>query len=402
MRAIVLEADWDPRPGSRVSAAEREAKKAMGSAVWRHPRFAAAQVADPTLGPREVIIQVRACGVCGSDTHCYETDAEGYIIFSGPVRLPVIPGHEYTGVVVAKGAEVKNLHVGDLVAAEGMLNCGVCEACRVGRPNQCPHLEMVGFSAPGAYAEYIVTEERFCWSLNGLAQRLGDAQRALELGALIEPIACSYNGIFVSGRGMRPGDHVVIHGCGPIGLGAITLARAAGAATILAFDVSPARCEVAMAMGADEAHDPRKLNEEGSSPAEEVRRATKGWGADLQIEAAGAAKFTMPEIERSFAPGGQMIYLGRTGERAPVMLDALVTGASSISGSRGHVGGGCFPQVIRLLERDLLRAEPMITSRLPFDEALGALAQSCTRQDGKIMLVYDQAAQVPSAGGMTT
>jgi threonine dehydrogenase-like Zn-dependent dehydrogenase len=256
MRAIVLEADWDPRPGSRVSAAEREAKKAMGSAVWRHPRFAAAQVPDPTLGPREVIIQVRACGVCGSDTHCYETDAEGYIIFSGPVRLPVIPGHEYTGVVVAKGAEVRNLHVGDLVAAEGMLNCGVCEACRVGRPNQCPHLEMVGFSAPGAYAEYIVTEERFCWSLNGLAQRLGDAQRALELGALIEPIACSYNGIFVSGRGMRPGDHVVVHGCGPIGLGAIALARAAGAATILAFDVSPARCEVAMMMGADEAHDP--------------------------------------------------------------------------------------------------------------------------------------------------
>ena len=188
---------------------------------------------------------------------------------------------------------------------------------------------------------------------------------------------------------MKPGDHVAVYGCGPIGLGAIALARAAGAATITAFDVSAPRCEVAIACGADAAYDPRALAAQGTSPSEVVLDATRGWGADVQVECAGAAVQTMPEIERSFAPGGQMVYLGRTGERAPVMLDALVTGATSIVGSRGHVGGGCFPRVIRLLERGILDASPMITSRRRFADLLDALEQSCARTDGKIMMVYE-------------
>jgi threonine dehydrogenase-like Zn-dependent dehydrogenase len=389
MKAIQLEADWDPKPRYRVTDAERASGKAtMASEVWRHPRFVEANVPDPTPGPHEVVVQVRACGVCGSDTHCYETDADGYILFSGPVRLPVVPGHEYAGEVVAVGSHVRHLRVGDLVAAEGMLNCGVCEACRTFHPNQCPYLEMVGFSAPGAYAEYIAVEERFCWKLDAIADRLGSATAALELGALIEPISCPYNGMFVSAGGMRPGDHVAVFGCGPIGLGAVALARAAGAATVIAFDVSAERNALAVALGADEAHDPRALAAAGTSPAAEIRRITRGWGCDMLVEAAGAALRTMPEIERSFAPGGKMVYLGRTGERAPVMLDVLVTGASSIHGARGHNGGGCFPQVIRLLAHDRIHVAPMITSRRPFAEFMQALQQSCERTDGKIMIQY--------------
>jgi threonine dehydrogenase-like Zn-dependent dehydrogenase len=389
MQAILLEADWAPRAGYPLTAQESGSRKAtMASQVWRHPRYSPGRVADPTPGPSEVIIQVRACGVCGSDTHCFETDDEGYIIFSGPVQLPVIPGHEYAGEVVAVGREVRELVVGDLVAAEGMLYCGVCEACRTGHPNQCPNLDMVGFSSPGAYAEYIAADERFCWKLNGIAERLGDKQAALELGALIEPISCPYNGIFVAAGGMRPGDHVAVFGAGPIGLGAIALARAAGAATIIAFDISDARNAIALEMGADEAHNPATLYAAGTSPAEEMRRITRGWGCDILVEAAGAALKTMPEIERAFAPGGKMVYLGRTGERAPVMLDVLVSGAASIVGARGHAGMGCFPQVIRLLEHDRINAAPMITARRPFSEFMGALEQSCERTDGKIMLHY--------------
>jgi len=361
----------------------------MASQVWRHPRYTESTVPDPTPGPREVIVRIGACGVCGSDTHCYETDDEGYIIFSGPARLPVIPGHEYSGEVVAVGAEVRELKIGDLVAAEGMLNCGVCEACRTCRPNQCPRLDMVGFSSPGAYAEYIAVEERFCWSLNGLAERLGSRTAALELGALVEPISCPFNGIFVAGGGMRPGDHVAVFGAGPIGLGAIALARAAGAATVIAFDISPERNTLAVACGADEAHDPRALSDGGSSPSEEIRRITRGAGANILVECAGAAVQTMPEIERSFAPGGKMIYLGRTGERAPVMLDVLVSGAASIIGARGHGGMGCFPHVIRLLEYGRIAAAPMITSRRPFADFMQALDQSCARTDGKIMVLYE-------------
>ena len=287
------------------------------------------------------------------------------------------------------GPGVRNLKVGDLVAAEGMLNCGVCEACRTGHPNQCPHLDMVGFSSPGAYAEYIKVEERFCWTLNGVAEHTGSARTALELGALVEPISCPFNGIFVAGGGMRPGDHVTVFGAGPIGLGAIALARAAGAATISAFEISAERRELALAVGADEAFDPRTLIASGSSPSEQIRRMTRGWGADILVECAGAAVQTMPEIEKAFAPGGKMIYLGRTGEHVPVMLDVLVSGAASIVGARGHAGMGCFPQVIRLLEHGRINAAPMITARRPFAEFMTALEQSCLRTDGKIMVQYD-------------
>ena len=90
------------------------------------------------------------------------------------------------------------------------------------------------------------------------------------------------------------------------------------------------------------------------------------------------------------APAARMIYLGRTGERAPVMLDVLVSGAASITGARGHAGGGCFPQVIRLLTHDRIQIQEMITSRIPFAEFHRALDQSCSRADGKIMLTYDE------------
>ena len=388
MRAILLEADWDPKPGYNPTAEEIASRKAtMASKVWRNPRFNDVTLPDPTPGPGEVVVSVKCCGVCGSDTHCVETDEDGYIIFSGPVQLPVIPGHEYSGEVVAVGPGVRHLKVGDLVAAEGMLYCGVCEACRTGHPNQCPDLDMVGFSSPGAYADYIVVEEKFCWKLNRLAERLGSAQRALELGALVEPISCSYNGIFVAAGGMRPGDHVAVYGCGPIGLGAIALARAAGAATVTAFDISDERCEVGRQCGADAVFNSRTLAAEGRSPADVILDVTGGAGAEIHVECAGAALHTMPEIERSFAAGGKMVYLGRTGERAPVMLDTLVTQAARIAGSRGHAGMGCFPQIIRMLEADRLLVEPMITSRLPFSDVMGALNKSCTREDGKIMLV---------------
>jgi len=389
MQAILLEADWAPRKDYPITPMEIRTKTAsMASQVWRFPRYSNTQLSDPTPGPEEVVIRVQACGICGSDTHSLETDEQGYMIFSGPASLPVTPGHEFAGEIIEVGDRVHDLKVGDLVTAEGMLNCGQCSVCRSGHPNQCPSLKMVGFSSPGAFADYVVIDQRFCWTLNALAEFCGDAQLACELGALVEPIACSFNGIFVAAKGMRPGDHVAVFGAGPIGLGAIALVRAAGAATVIAFDTSDERCQLAIKMGADEAYNPTTLATAGSEPANEIRRLTRGWGADLLIECAGAAVQTMPQIERSYAPGGQMIYLGRTGEHAPVMLDALVSNATTIVGSRGHAGMGCFPQVIRLLERGRLDVSHMITHRRPFSSFAHAVSRSSERRDGKVMLVY--------------
>jgi scyllo-inosose 3-dehydrogenase len=387
MRALVLEADWDPRPGHELSAAEASSRKAtVASKVWRHPHLAWQTLPDPSPADDEVVVAIKAVGVCGSDTHCVETDDDGYMLFSGPTRLPVVLGHEYAGEVVAVGRNVRHLATGDLVAAEGMLYCGVCEACRRGLPNQCPSLEMVGFSSPGAYAEYIAVREKHCFGVDGLVERSGSRQAALEVAALVEPIACPYNGLFVAAGGMAPGSYVVVWGCGPIGLGAVMLARTAGAASILAFDVSPERCTLAIRLGADEAFDPRELAARGLAPSTIIRERTAGWGADVQIEAAGAALETMPEIEKSFAPAGRMIYLGRTGQRAPVFLDVLVSARAGIVGARGHAGGGCFPAILRLLAAGRMDPSPMITARYPFDRAIEAIDRSRNRSDGKILV----------------
>ncbi len=388
MRATRLIAEWEPREGYHLTEEETRTRRArMACGVWRHPQIEQTELPDPVLAPHTVAIRVHACGVCGSDTHCIETDDEGYVIFSGPARFPCVLGHEFSGEVVEVGSAVRVVAVGDLVTSEGMLYCGTCEACRKGWFNQCLHLDMIGFSQAGALAELVQVHEKHCWRIDGIAERLGDVQAACEIASLVEPIGCSYNGMFVVGGGMAPGSHVAIFGCGPIGLGAIALARTSGAATITAFDRVPERLEVARQLGADVAHDVRTLD--GTSAAEQIREATKGWGADMVIEAAGAAVVTMPQIERALAPGGTVVYLGRTGERAPVMLDVLVSGASRIVGARGHAGGGVYPHIIRLLEHDRIDVAAMIDCRMTLDQAPAALERSRKRTDAKILLVQD-------------
>ncbi len=353
---------------------------------WAQPdlRWEDVPVLSPTVG--ELLIQVKACGVCGTDVHCIQTRQDGRIVYSGPLDPPVVLGHEFSGKVVRVGEGVRSLQVGDVVTCEGMIGCGVCQACCGGYPNQCPELRLLGIGYPGAFAEYIVVHERHCWSLNRLVDVLGDEQRACEIGALVEPVACSYNGIFVAGGGMRPGENVVVYGAGPIGLGAIALTRFAGAATVIAFEPSPRRRELAKTMGADAAFDPGDKN----LPIHQVvKEITNGRGADLHVECAGALFELMPEIEPSFAPGGRLIYLGRTGENISVALDRFVSGANKIIGSRGHVGGECFTRIIRLLERKRLDLEPMITTRMPMSSAIEAIHRAGLLEDGKVMTHRD-------------
>ncbi|MBI5492882.1 MAG: alcohol dehydrogenase catalytic domain-containing protein [Deltaproteobacteria bacterium] len=384
MKALIADGEWMPRKGYPVTREETACKRARtGSQVWRNTTFDLRDVDVPAPKEGEVLIRVRSCGVCGSDTHLYEKDGEGYIKFSGLTKLPCILGHEFSGVVEKAGPGVSALKKGDHVAVESVMWCGMCLSCRSGAPNQCRNVELLGLSHNGAFAEYIAVPAKYCWDINPLFEAYGE-EDAFDVGSLIEPVGCAYNGMFIAGGGFKPGAAVVVYGTGPIGLGAVALARASGASLIVAFDVVDERMSIAKEMGADFSFNINKLG--GAAPAEKVLELTRGEGADMQVEAAGAAPLTVPEMEKSLSGQGKIIYLGRSDASAPMSLDSFVTGANQLVGARGHTGYGIFPNIIKLISSGRLSLEKIITSRYTFPSAVEALKSSSKRIDGKIIV----------------
>ncbi|HTU03033.1 MAG TPA: alcohol dehydrogenase catalytic domain-containing protein, partial [Candidatus Sulfotelmatobacter sp.] len=164
MKALVLDAAWQPKPGYPLSEFERRTRKAVtGNGIYASPSLAVKEVPVPTIGPRDVLLKVKACGVCGSDIHMVETDPQGYVMYPGLMKLPCVTGHELSGVVEEVGREVSDLTPGDLVTAEEMIWCGECKPCRAGFVNQCTRLEEIGFTIDGAFAEYLAIGSKYCW-----------------------------------------------------------------------------------------------------------------------------------------------------------------------------------------------------------------------------------------------
>lgn len=384
MKAFIVDGEWSPKKDYPLSEDEKRHKKAItGSQVWRNPEFEIKDIPTPNFKEDEVLIRVKVCGICGSDTHLYETDEEGYIIYSGLTKFPSIIGHEFSGVIEKTGKKVMGLTTGDVVTVESIMWCGVCRACRSGAPNQCEQVELMGLSINGAFAEYVTVKAKSCWKINSLT-KLYSEEDVFNIGALIEPAGCAYNGMFIAGGGFNPGSTIVVYGAGPIGLAAIALARIAGASIIIAFDLIDERIDLARKMGADFAFNVNKM--EGCGPANKVMELTDGWGAEMQIEAAGAATKTIPEMEKSLSIQGKIVYLGRSTTKSLIYLDLLVSGANKIIGSRGHVGYGIYDNIIKLIRSGKLDLLHMITSRFHFDDLPAALKKSSNRTDGKIII----------------
>jgi threonine dehydrogenase-like Zn-dependent dehydrogenase len=383
MKALMLSANKEPKPDYTLSEFERRTGKIVeGSNVWRYPKQEIKDVADPNPGPTDVLIKVKAVGVCGSDIHFYETYDDGYILYPGLTRFPVIIGHEFAGEIVEVGSDVKDFRVGDRVTAEEMVWCGYCRACCDGYPNHCHNLEEIGFTIDGADAEYISVPFKLCWNVDALFERYGDQETAWEVAATTEPTCVAYNCIFERAGGFRPGGYVVIHGAGPIGLAAIALSKAAGASKVIAFEVYEGRRTLAGKAGADHVYDPA-----GVVPHEVVMDLTGGEGADLQVEAAGAPEKTISEMEQSLAINGKISVIGRAAQRVPMFLETLQVRRSQVFGSQGHSGHGTFPSVIRMMGAGLIDNTTMITSRYPLARAVEAIRKlSEDRNEGKIMI----------------
>ncbi|NOZ70572.1 MAG: alcohol dehydrogenase catalytic domain-containing protein [Chloroflexi bacterium] len=381
MKGLVLDAKWDPKPDYHVSEWEKQTGKAItGNSIWRNPKLEVREWPDPEVGPKDVLLEVQACGVCGSDMHFYETDDQGYILYPGLTKFPTILGHEFSGKVVEVGPEVTQLKVGDYVTVEEMIWCGRCTACRNGYPNHCENLEEIGFTIPGAFANFIAVDEKFCWKVDGILERHG-VEKGVEIAAMTEPTTVAYNGMIERGGGFRPGHYVGVFGTGPIGLAAVGIAEAAGAGMIVAFEVSAERRELAKKVGADYVYDPREV-----VPHEVMMELSKGEGFNFMVEAAGAPHLTIPEMEKSLAINGKIVQIGRAATKVPMYLETFQVRRSQFFGAQGHSGHETFPNVIRMVASGRLDLSPIITARYGLEDTVAAIAKSTERRDGKIIV----------------
>ncbi len=382
MKAFVLDATWDPRPDYTPSATELSTRKALiGSSVWRHPTSAFKEIETPSPGPDDVIIKQRRVGFCGSDMHFFETDAAGYIKYPGLTRFPTVLGHELAGDVVAIGQNVTHIAVGEPVTIEDMVRCGTCYPCRINQPNHCENLDEIGFSLNGGFAEYVRVPARNCWSLASIRARVANPAQLYDCGALVEPFTVVYNALIHAAGGFQPGAFTVVHGAGPIGLASVAMLRACGAARIIVFEVSPERQKLALAMGADVAHDPRTVDVRDVVMAE-----TGGLGADLQIEAAGAFEHTLPAMEQCVSLLGTILVIGRDAAHVSIYPEPLQVSRVRIVFAKGNAGHGTYPHVLRLMASGRIDPLPMITAKFPFSQIKEALDASHARGHGKILI----------------
>jgi (R,R)-butanediol dehydrogenase/meso-butanediol dehydrogenase/diacetyl reductase len=352
MQGVTLVADWDPKPGFKLGAKDIEGRQTyLGSLVWRNPRFEIREYDIPTPGPEEVLMEVKACGICGSDVHMAQADQDGYILYPGLTGFPSILGHEFSGVVVEAGKNAydkrtnKPFKGGEMVTSEEMLWCGQCKPCADGYPNQCEHLDEVGFNVNGAYTKYIKLPARTLWSLEPLRKQYKKEQDIFIAGSLVEPTCVAYNAVIERGGGIRPGDRVVVLGAGPVGIAACAILKRAGASVVIISETQTNRAKMALKCGADYHVDPSK-----EDFASRVLELTDGMGADLFMEATGLPTQVYPGIEKVIWEGrtlnSKVVVTARAEAKMPVTGEVLQVRHASIIGAQGHSGNGTFPRVI--------------------------------------------------------
>jgi len=372
MQGVTLVAEWDPKPGFKLGSKDVDGRQTyLGSLVWRHPRIEIREYDVPTPGPYEVLMQVKACGICGSDVHMAQADDEGYIFYPGLTGFPCIMGHEFSGIVIEAGEKAfdkrtnKPFKGGERVTSEEMLWCGMCKPCADGYPNHCERLDEVGFNVNGAFAQYIVVPSRTVWSL----ERLADVYEGDDIflaGSLVEPTSVAYNAVIERGGGIRPGDRVVILGGGPVGIAACAVLKQAGASQVIISEPEEARARLALNIGADFAINPLK-----ESFADRVLELTDGMGANLFMEATGLPEVVYPDIERVIWEGrtlnSTVVVTARAEAKMPVTGEVLQVRRARIVGAQGHSGHGTFPRVIDCMASgmDMTR---MITKKISLED----------------------------------
>jgi propanol-preferring alcohol dehydrogenase len=320
----------------------------------------------PAVGDRDVLVKVKAAGICHSDVH--------YRAGTSPVRpLPMTLGHEVAGVVEELGRGVAGrLKPGDRVVLHYNLSCGDCWHCSTGNEQFCPAGLMLGHYTDGGYAEHIVVPAR-----NALAL---PPEIPFEQGAtLMCASATSFHALRKSR--LRAGERVAVFGVGGLGMSAVQLAKAFGAVEVFAVDRSAEKLTLVKRYGAS------PVDAERTDPVEEIRRLTGGRGVDVAIEVIGRAA-TMRQALRSLAPMGRAVIVGIGNE--PLTIDTyreLLGGEAELIGSNDHLLQE-LPQLIEMARRGILDISRVVTRTVPLDPvAINTALDELERYEGGIRTV---------------
>ena len=387
MKALMAKGEWKPRPGYTPTEREVKDKRALlGSNIFYNPSLEYVELPIPTPADDEILLKVGGAAVCGSDTSFLGADEENYSHYAGHCKLPCVIGHEFSGEIAAVGKNVKTLKPGDLVVAETMNWCGECMACRRGLFNQCENLEEIGFSLNGAYAEYLVAKEKFCFKVDSLVKVYGSKERALEVAAMVEPLAVAYNGVFTRGGGFAPGGNVVVFGAGPIGLSATSLVSASGAAKVIVFEPNPVRRKLAEEVGATITLDPIAMRKNGESLPAKIFELTDGVGAAMVVEATHHQEDNIPDAVDMLMAGGTIAQIGITANETSFHSVYMQKKGASYQFAIGSSGHGTWPNVIRLIESGRIHPEKYLSRCYHLDEALDAIHAAEKADGGKFVV----------------
>ncbi|MCA9246006.1 MAG: galactitol-1-phosphate 5-dehydrogenase [Planctomycetales bacterium] len=325
------------------------------------------EMPTPELGPHDVLIRVRACGICGSDIHGYDGS-------SGRRIPPLVMGHEAAGEVAAVGADVQRFELGDLVTMDSMVSCGRCRFCLRGETNLCDNRRVLGVSCGdyrqhGAFAEFVAVPERIVYSL--------PAGLAVEHAALVEPVSIALHAVSLTP--IRLGDVAVVVGTGMIGLLIVQALRWAGCGRIYAVDLDDEKLQLACRLGAHAGLNPSQCD----VPAE-IRKLTEGTGADVALEAVGATAPVECAIN-SVRKGGAVTLVGNLAPKIDFPLQSVVTRQIRLIGSCASKGN--YLTCLQMMADGKIDVAPLISAVAPLEQGAAWFERLYAGEKGLLKVV---------------
>lgn len=332
------------------------------------PGATIALVDIPQIGPRDVLVEVKAASICGTDVHIYEWDAWA----QSRMQVPRIFGHEFAGEVVEVGREVTSLVPGDFVAAETHITCGECFQCRTGQGHICRNVKIIGVDRDGAFAQYIAIPASVAWKTGKEIEH--------SVASIQEPFGNAVHTVY---SGEIANQNVAIIGCGPIGLWAVGLARISGAGTIFAIEPNNKRLDIARNMGATYTLNPREVD-----PVRAILDATDGLGVDVVLEFSGNPAAIRQGFQ-ALRNGGRVSLLGIPSRMVELDLaNEIIFKGATVMGISGRRIFDTWYRTKSILETGQLDLKQVITHTMPFEQLNEAMEIMKSGDCGKIVLTF--------------